>query len=159
MKLNFGNGMLRPDQFLCGASDKNGHSIPVSFRALPEITGRLEALIQEKVFPYSTSSDFIRDAIFHRLDQLVVLKPEIRGKIYPILLLGMVQQEELEKGIWLQTIERLQYRVKNMAPLKAKLLLEKYEGKIAEAPETEDKQWALTEVRKLIEKVEVIVNA
>lgn len=50
------------------AADRRGHSQPIQARMDTEIVGSLAELIASRLIPdYGTVSDFIRDAIYHRL--------------------------------------------------------------------------------------------
>lgn len=57
-----------PNHFYTEASDKSGRGDPVNARIPPQIAGTIAALVQSgKVPEYRTQSDFIRDAVVHRL--------------------------------------------------------------------------------------------
>ncbi len=61
-------GSYDPDKFYTEASDKSGRGDPLNARVPPQIAGTIAALVQSAKIPeYRTASDFVRDAIVHRL--------------------------------------------------------------------------------------------
>jgi len=155
LKLQMGVRQYEIDDFVCTGSDKKGHSSVVSIRIPPEIEGRVSALLAERVFPYSTFSDFVRDAVYHRLDDLAVMKPQLKGSIHPIILLQNLRDQETEKGVWLETVERIGQRIKNMTIWEAKTFLGDQLEQMQKAPDTKARDWAIQELNKIAEKIPV----
>jgi Arc/MetJ-type ribon-helix-helix transcriptional regulator len=61
-------GAYDPEKFYTEASDKGGRGDPVNARIPPQVAGTIAALVQSGKIPqYRTQSDFIRDAVVHRL--------------------------------------------------------------------------------------------
>jgi len=62
------SGTYDPSKYYTEASDKSGRGDPANARIPPQIAGTIAALVQSAKIPeYRTQSDFIRDAIVHRL--------------------------------------------------------------------------------------------
>ena len=60
-----------PDNFYTFSQDTKGHSNAIHVRVPPNIMGAVDELVQSKIFePLRTTSDFVRDAIHHRLHYL-----------------------------------------------------------------------------------------
>jgi len=153
LKLQLGKRELEIDRFVCTGSDKKGHSSVTSVRVPPDVEGRISAMLAERVFPYSTFSDFVRDAIYHRLEDLALLRPELKGKVYPLLWVQALRDLETEKGIWLEGIERIQQRVKTMTIWEAKTFLGDQLEQMQKAPDTKARDWAIQELNKIAEKI------
>jgi Arc/MetJ-type ribon-helix-helix transcriptional regulator len=56
------------DEVYTAATDKRGHSEDLHVRVPPDVARKIEVLIEARVHPkLRTRSDFVRDAIYHRL--------------------------------------------------------------------------------------------
>ncbi len=60
-----------PDQFVFHASDEKGHSAHVRVNLPTETVQVTAEIIAKGNFPYRTREDLIRDAVYHRLSELV----------------------------------------------------------------------------------------
>ncbi len=58
---------LGPDFIFKQFSDKEGHNIVHTLRIPPWISAQLSTVIESKISPYKSSSEFFRDAIYHRM--------------------------------------------------------------------------------------------
>src|SRR3990167_1708695 len=59
-----------PDKFYVSASDSRGHNQPLQVYIPPQVHAMIRGLIESKEFPFRSNSDFVRDAIRHRLQYL-----------------------------------------------------------------------------------------
>jgi hypothetical protein len=55
------------DRYYLKAADERGHSAMLHARVQPWVVAAIEEVTCNKEFPYRTISDFVRDAIVHRL--------------------------------------------------------------------------------------------
>ena len=83
-----------PDKFYTEASDKSGRGDPVNARIPPQIAGTIAALVQSAKIPeYRTQSDFIRDAVVHRLHDIGVRVDS--GEILRVVHLTTLMNQEI----------------------------------------------------------------
>lgn len=70
--------------FYCRSTDHRGHSNNLRVRVKPEVSGEVAALVASGTIPeYTTSQDFIRDAIVHRMRWLAenMENPALRARL------------------------------------------------------------------------------
>jgi hypothetical protein len=60
-----------PNKFYTEGSDKSGRGDPTSVRFPPQTASAIAALVQSgKIDAYRTTSEFVRDAVIHRLQYI-----------------------------------------------------------------------------------------
>lgn len=60
-----------PDKFYTHATDKKGHCVSIRTAVPPNLSSEIDTLIASRKYPdYKTPQDFVRDAVFHRLQWL-----------------------------------------------------------------------------------------
>lgn len=107
------DGAYDPNKFYTEASDKSGRGDPVNARIPPQIAGTIAALVQSGKIPeYRTQSDFIRDAIVHRLHDIGerVDSGEIRRTVNMVVLLNQELQAERAKDDYATLIDLIRRR-------------------------------------------------
>ena len=83
-----------PDKFYTEASDKSGRGDPVTARLPSQASGSIAALVQSAKIPeYRTQSDFIRDAVIHRLHDIGVKIQD--GEILRVVHLTTLMNQEI----------------------------------------------------------------
>lgn len=93
-------GAYDPNKYYTEASDKNGRGDPVNTRIPPQIAGSIAALVQSGRIPeYRTQSDFVRDAVVHRLHTIGerIASGEIMRRVNMVAMLNEEIQLEKEK--------------------------------------------------------------
>lgn len=82
-----------PDKFYTEASDKTGRGEPSTVRLPAQVGGSIAALVQSAKIPeYRTQSDFIRDAVVHRL-QSIGEKIDSKEIVRTVHLVTLMNQE------------------------------------------------------------------
>lgn len=69
--MNFPNDPYSLDEFFIKPSDEKGHGDKVQARIPPDLARMVEVLAASKKFPYKTSSDLFRDAVWRLCGLLV----------------------------------------------------------------------------------------
>lgn len=134
-------GAYDPDKYYTEASDKNGRGDPVNTRIPPQIAGSIAALVQSGKIPeYRTQSDFIRDAVVHRLHTIgeKIKSGEIIRTVHMIAMLNEEIQAEKEKEAYQALIALIEARHSEYAtksPTKASVYLKQRLAEIDAIPE------------------------
>lgn len=56
-----------PDYFYLRSTNKRGFATAIRARIPPEIAGQIAKLVESRRFPWTTTNEFVNDAIYHRL--------------------------------------------------------------------------------------------
>lgn len=67
----------RDGEFLCPGQDDRGGSVRVSFRCPPVMERQLEVVRDNHRFPYKTTSDIIRHAVYRHVQWLQRMEPDM----------------------------------------------------------------------------------
>lgn len=65
-------------EFLVDSSDSKGHSTPLGTRCTYGQVRSVQELLATKKFPYKTTSDLLRHALYRHIEWLCKLEPEIK---------------------------------------------------------------------------------
>ncbi len=79
-------------------SDKKGQSQSMTVRLAPDVSRRVSIEVQSGRWPYQTTSDFMRDAILHRLQHLttMVADPELEHFVRVQMNLARTEMRQAE---------------------------------------------------------------
>lgn len=90
-----------PEEWLIPARDDLGHSSRMFFRLSPMMERAMEVFIQGKTFPYRTSSDLIRHALYRHLGFLHKLEPDFSQHYYASMemIAQVVREDEMRTGM------------------------------------------------------------
>jgi Arc/MetJ-type ribon-helix-helix transcriptional regulator len=106
---------MRIDEFNTHATDSRGHSIPMSFRWPEDMQHAVAKLVQSQQFPaYDTSSSVVRDAIWHRLDELSKLTNVIDNELARLNMIKEILDEEQYLASIASSISRLAEQVNQL---------------------------------------------
>lgn len=65
------NGGYSRDRYYTHSTDQHGHKTTVRANVPPDMMRRIAIIVASRAIPeYGTSSDFVRDAVFHRLHEV-----------------------------------------------------------------------------------------
>lgn len=104
-------------RFYTGGSDKRGHSERMSVRVPPIVAGEILRLVQSGKIPeYRTTSDMVRDAVYHRLHDLeaMINDPKFTNRTSIVRLLAERQMEDLREEAAREYATRLTTRVEDL---------------------------------------------
>ena len=101
------------DSFFIKPTDERGHGDKINARVPPDLARLVDIIVSSKMFPYKTSSDFFRDAVW-RLAGLLAPKIEYHEGTTIMAKLGAVEeilkvQEDGEK--LLRVVDNLSQRL------------------------------------------------
>jgi len=79
------------DQFFIKPTDEKGHGNKINARVPPDLSRLVDIIVSSKMFPYKTSSDFFRDAVW-RLAGLLAPRIEYHEGTTIMAKLGAVEE-------------------------------------------------------------------
>jgi len=79
------------DSFFIKPTDEKGHGNKINARVPPDLSRLVDIIVSSRMFPYKTSSDFFRDAVW-RLAGLLAPKIEIHEGTTIMAKLGAVEE-------------------------------------------------------------------
>lgn len=148
MKLRMGRERLRATDILMAESKE---SLPASFRMGAKQRRRVDELVASRRFRYRTDSDFFRHAALFLLDALAAEEPELRTVVDAFIYNQRLRDGEMEKGEYLDILERIQNQAARLSPTDARSLLLRHRQSISNLAESEPRNWCLAELNKLLE--------
>lgn len=107
------SGAYNPDKYYTEASDKSGRGDPINARIPPQIGSSIAALVQSGVVSeYRTLSDFVRDAVVHRLHTIgeKIQSGEIQRRVNMVAMLNEEIQTQREKEDYFALISMIETR-------------------------------------------------
>ena len=101
-----------PKEFLVPSHDDKGHSDRVSFRVPPRIPRQVQEMVTAHKFPYKTSSDLYRHAVFEHLTRLMSMEP-VKSHIQQIEMANELIREEISQQKFSEFFAGLQQAISN----------------------------------------------
>lgn len=118
-----GRGDYDPDEFYTRAVNQHDHSVVLSVRVDPGVMAEIDSMISQRTIPhYKNRTDFIRDALVHRLHYVMEKYEDLQTPEFQMMLALEMEQSRVEQARRsVQTVEKLIADAKaNVADARAK---------------------------------------
>ena len=94
----------RKDKFVTNANDSHGHHEVVRVKFPTFVNGRMQELVQSRKWPYRTTHDLVRDAVYHRLHDLDEMS-ELPADVRSVVRLWEIASTEVQKRVERRMVE------------------------------------------------------
>jgi len=138
-------------EFIVASSDTKGHSTPIGTRCTYGQVRSVQELLATKKFPYKTTSDLLRHALYRHIVWLSELEPEINISLAYMQIandIARTNQMHLEFLATIRSVESMvDQLIREGMKVEARAMVREIISKLEEHPSTES--WK----KKLIEEI------